>query len=46
MVKCTKCSRNLEFEKQTDQNFILQNLRRRKEHCIWKKKKMSKGGYI
>ena len=42
LVKCTKCSRNLEFEKQTDQKFITQNLCHEKEHCIWKKKKLLK----
>ena len=46
MVKCTECSRNLEFEKRTDQNIIPQNPRHGQEHCISKKKKMSKGGYI
>ena len=35
-----KCSRNFEFEKETDQNFITQNLRHRKEYCITKKKKL------
>ena len=48
-VKCTECSRNLKFEKRTDQNFFTQNLRHGKEYCISKKKKtvkaMSKGGY-
>ena len=34
--------RNLEFEKQTDQNFITQNLRAGKEYCILKKKKLLK----
>ena len=37
-----KCSRNFEFEKQTNQNFITQNLRRGKEYCILKKKKLLK----
>ena len=38
IVKCTECSRSLEFEKRTDQNFITQNLRHGKEYCISKKK--------
>ena len=46
MVKCIECSRNLEFEKRTDQNIIPQNPRHGQEHCISKKKKMYKGGYI
>ena len=37
-----ECSRNLEFEKRTDQNFITQNLRRGKKYCISKKKKLLK----
>ena len=41
-VKCTECSRNLKFEKRTDQNFITQNLRHGKEYCISKKKKLLK----
>ena len=32
----------MEFEKRTDQNFITQNLRHGKEHCISKKKKLLK----
>ena len=40
IVKCTECSRNLEFEKRTDQNFITQNLHHGKEYCISKKKKL------
>ena len=36
------CSRNLEFEKQTDQNFITQNLHHGKEYYIPKKKKLLK----
>ena len=32
----------MEFENWTDQNFITQNLRHGKEHCIWKKKKLLK----
>ena len=42
LVKCTKCSRNLEFEKQTDQNFVKQNLRYGKEYFLSKKKKLLK----
>ena len=38
IVKCTECSRSLEFEKRTDQNFITQNLPHGKEYCISKKK--------
>ena len=41
-VKCTECSRNLKFEKRTDQNFFTQNLRHGKEYCISKKKKLLK----
>ena len=33
-LKIVKCSRNFEFEKQTDQNFITQNLHHGKEYCI------------
>ena len=32
----------MEFENWTDQNFITQNLRHGKKHCIWKKKKLLK----
>ena len=49
-VTASECSRNLEFEKRTDQNeLITQNLRHGKEYYISKKKAvktMSKGGYI
>ena len=38
----SECSRNLEFEKQTDQNFITQNLRHGKEYYISKKKTLLK----
>ena len=41
-VTASECSRNLEFEKRTDQNFITQNLRHGKEYCISKKKKLLK----
>ena len=41
-MKSTECSRNLEFEKRTDQNFITQNLRHGKEYCISKKNKLLK----
>ena len=41
-VAASECSRNLEFEKRTDQNFITQNLRHGKEYCISKKKKLLK----
>ena len=40
IVKCTECSRNLEFQKRTEQNFITQNLCHRKEYRILKKKKL------
>ena len=42
ILKCTECSRNLEFEKRTNQNFITQNLHHGKEYCISKKKKLLK----
>ena len=42
IVKCTNCSRNLEFEKRADQNFITQNLPHEKEYYISKKKKLLK----
>ena len=42
MVAASESSRNLEFEKQTDQNFITQNLRQGKKYCISKKKKLLK----
>ena len=35
-------SRNLELEKQTDQNFVTQNLLHRRQYCISKKKKLLK----
>ena len=41
-VAASECSRNLEFEKQTDQNFITQNLRHGKEYHISKKKTLLK----
>ena len=41
-VAASECSRNLEFEKRTDQNFITQNLRHGKEFCILKKMKLLK----
>ena len=41
-VAAFACSRNLEFEKQTDQNFITQNLHHGKEYYIPKKKKLLK----
>ena len=40
MLNIVKCRRNLEFEEQTGQNFITQNLRHGKEYCISKKKKL------
>ena len=42
IVKCTECSRNLEFGKRTDQNFITQNVRHGKEYCTSKIKKLLK----
>ena len=42
MLNIVKCSRNFEFEKQTDQNFITQNTRHREEYCISLKKKLLK----
>ena len=42
ILKCTECSRNLEFEKRTNQNFITQNLRHGKKYYISKKKKLLK----
>ena len=41
-VAASECSRSLEYEKRTDQNFIMQNLRHGKEYCISKKKKLFK----
>ena len=41
-VAASECSRNLEFQKRTDQNFITQNLRHGKEYYIWKKKTLLK----
>ena len=41
-VAASECSRILEFEKQTDQNFITQNLRHGKEYHISKKKTLLK----
>ena len=38
-LAASECSRNLGFEKQTDQNFITQNLCHGKEYCISKKSK-------
>ena len=38
----SECSRNLEFEKRTDQNFITQNIRHGKEYYISKKKTLLK----
>ena len=32
----------MEFEKRTDQNFVIQNLRHEKVYCISKKKKLLK----
>ena len=47
-VAASECSRNLEFEKQTDQNFITENLHHGDLHFEEKDtvKAMSKGGYI
>ena len=42
IVKCTECSRNLEFKNWTDLNFTTQNLSHGKEYCILKKKKLLK----
>ena len=41
MAAC-ECSRTLEFEKGTDQNFITQNLCHGKQYCVSKKKKLFK----
>ena len=41
-VTASKCSRNLEFEKWSDQNFITQNLCHGKEYYISKKKTLLK----
>ena len=41
-VAASQCSRNLEFEKRTDQNFITQNIHQQKEYCISKKKNLLK----
>ena len=41
-MAASECSRNSEFEKRTDQSFITQDLRHRKEYCISKKKKLLK----
>ena len=37
-----KCSRNLNLKNELTKTFITQNLRRRKEYCISKKKKVLK----
>ena len=37
-----KCSSNFEFKKQTDQNFITQNIHHEKDYRISKKKKLLK----
>ena len=42
IVKCTECSRNLQFEKRSDHNFVTQNLRHGKEYWISKKKELLK----
>ena len=42
ILNIVKCSRNFEFEKQADQNFITHNLRHGKEYCILKEKKLLK----
>ena len=42
ILNIVKYSRNLEFEKLTDQNFITQNLHHGKEYCISKKKELLK----
>ena len=34
ILNIVKCSRSVEFEKQTDQNFITQNLIHGEEYCI------------
>ena len=48
-VKCTECSRNLKFEKRTDQNFFHTKSPSRKGILHFEEKKtvkaMSKGGY-
>ena len=41
-MAASECSRNLEFEKQTDQNLITKNLRHGKEYHISKKKTLLK----
>ena len=48
-LNIVKCSRNFEFEKRTDQNFITQNLSRIGLSYFEEKETvetMSKGGYI
>ena len=42
LVAASECSRNLEFEKRTDQNFITQNIHQQQEYCISKKKNLLK----
>ena len=42
LVAASECSRTLEFEKGTDQNFITQNLCHGKQYCVSKKKKLFK----
>ena len=34
MLNMVECSRNFEFEKQTNKNFITQNLHHGQEYCI------------
>ena len=41
-MAASECSRDLEFEKRTDQDLITQNLRHGKQYCISKKKKLLK----
>ena len=42
ILNIVKCSRNFEFQKQTDQNFFTQNLFQEKVYCISKKKELLK----
>ena len=42
ILNIVKCSRNFEFQKRTDQNFVTQNLHHGKECCVSKKKKLLK----
>ena len=45
ILNIVKCSRNFEFEKGTDQNFITQNLCHVKDYCIFEEKRNCENQY-